>query len=266
MERKKNNRYRNPANDLVDAAERGLKGTVRFVGGSLKREGRKVRDGYRTRGEATATRLAEEQSRDRNLKNKRAHRPGDVVVKEGNRFVLGKDGNWKPVNKPAAAPAPKAAAPKQKPAPVADYKDSTGNLYDGNTGRLKKAAQSPVTSSKVNSPVAPRANMNLAAQNTASPKPQAKAPEKAPEKPMSRGAFDTEAGKALMGSHNPGERAAAPASKEAKVSGDEYGRLKNAFYDADSPRKAAIAAKALQQYRAQMEREKGKNSNSTIVN
>lgn len=260
MERKKNNRYRNPANDLVDAAERGLKGTVRFVGASLKNEGRKIRDGYRTRGERTATRLAEEQSRDRNLKNKRAPRPGDVVVKEGNRFVMGKDGNWKPVNKPAAA-APKAATPKKKPASVADYSVG-GNVYDGNTGRLKKAAQSPVTSSKVNSPVAPRASMNVAAQNTASPKPQAKAP----EKPMSRGAFDTEAGKALMGAHNPGERASAPASKEAKVSGDEYGRLKNAFYDADSPRKAAIAAKALQQYRAQMEREKGKNNNSTIVN
>ena len=263
MDRKKNNRYRNPANDVVDAAERGLKGAVRFVGASLKNEGRKIRDGYRTRGEATATRLAEEQSRDRNLKNKRAPRPGDVVVKEGNRFVLGKDGNWKPVNKPAAAP--KAAAPKQKPAPVADYTVG-GNVYDGNTGRLKKAASSPVTSSKVNSPVAPRASLSLAAQNTASPKPQAKAPEKAPEKPMSRGAFDTEAGKALMGSHNPGERATAPKDSDAKVSGDEYGRLKNAFYDADSPRKAAIAAKALQQYRARMEREKGKPGNSTIVN
>ena len=259
MDRKKNNRYRNPANDVVDAAERGLKGAVRFVGASLKNEGRKIRDGYRTRGEATATRLAEEQSRDRNLKNKRAPRPGDVVVKEGNRFVMGKDGKWKPVNK--IAPAPKAAAPKQKPAPVADYTVG-GNVYDGNTGRLKKAAASPVTSSKVNSPVAPRASLSLAAQNTASPKPQAKAP----EKPMSRGAFDTEAGKALMGSHNPGERSTAPKDSEAKVSGDEYGRLKNAFYDAESPRKAAIAAKALQQYRARMEREKGKNTNSTIVN
>lgn len=262
MDRKKNNRYRNPANDVVDAAERGLKGAVRFVGASLKNEGRKIRDGYRTRGEATATRLAEEQSRDRNLKNKRAPRPGDVVVKEGNRFVMGKDGKWKPVNKPAAAPAaPKAATPKKKPAPVADYTVG-GITYDGSSGRMKKAAPSPVTSSKVNSPVAPRASLSLAAQNTASPKPQAKAP----EKPMSRGAFDTEAGKALMGSHNPGERSTAPKDSDAKVSGDEYGRLKNAFYDADSPRKAAIAAKALQQYRARMEREKGKNTNSTIVN
>ena len=255
MERKKS-RYRNPANDIVDAGERGIKGAVRFVGASLKNEGRKIRDGYRTRGEATATRLAEEQSRDRNLKNKRAPRPGDVVVKEGNRFVMGKDGKWKPVNKPAAA-APKAATPKKKPAPVADYTVG-GNVYDGNTGRLKKAAQSPVTSSKVSSPVAPRASLNVAAQNTASPK--------APEKPLSRGAFDTEAGKALMGSHNPGERSTAPKDSDAKVSGDEYGRLKNAFYDAHSPRKAAIAAKALQQYRAQMEREKGKPGNSTIVN
>ena len=258
MERKKS-RYRNPANDIVDAGERGIKGAVRFVGASLKNEGRKIRDGYRTRGEATATRLAEEQSRDRNLKNKRAPRPGDVVVKEGNRFVMGKDGKWKPVNK--IAPASKAAAPKQKPAPVADYTVG-GITYDGSSGRMKKAAPSPVTSSKVNSPVAPRASLSLAAQNTASPKPQAKAP----EKPMSRGAFDTEAGKALMGAHNPGERATAPKDSEAKVSGDEYGRLKNAFYDADSPRKAAIAAKALQQYRAQMEREKGKPGNSTIVN
>jgi hypothetical protein len=89
---------------------------------------------------------------------------------------------------------------------------------------------------------------------------------KTENKPVSRGAFDTEAGKALMGAHNPGERASAPASKEAKANGDEYSRLKNAFYDAASPRQAAIAAKALQQYRAALEREKGKAGNSTIVN
>ena len=43
----------------------------------------------------------------------------------------------KPETKPADKQAPKPAA---KPANVADYKDTQGNVYNGNTGRLRTAA------------------------------------------------------------------------------------------------------------------------------
>ena len=65
--------------------------------------------------------------------------------KPNNTQRTGQGGKTKPAAKPAA-----------KPANVADYKDGTGNVYDGNSGRLKTAAK---------------------------PKPKATAAPKAPAKP-----------------------------------------------------------------------------------
>jgi hypothetical protein len=64
---------------------------------------------------------------------------------------------------------PTAAKPAAKPANVADYKDAQGNVYDGNTGRLKTAAK-PKSKPKPK-PAAPAA---------AKPKPEA------PSKPVAK--------------------------------------------------------------------------------
>ena len=117
MASKKNNRYRNPANDLVDYVESGVKENLKRIRGAAQRSS----EGWQSAANRTGERLKEETSQDRSSKAKaiRSRLPAP------------------PAPKPTAKPAAKPAA---KPN-VADYKDTQGNVYDGNTGRLKTAAK-----------------------------------------------------------------------------------------------------------------------------
>lgn len=72
------------------------------------------------------------------IKNQLEQMAGPAGGETRTARVSGKD--TRPESQAPAAPKPK---PKPKPKPtanVADYKDTQGNVYDGNTGRLKTAA------------------------------------------------------------------------------------------------------------------------------
>ena len=111
MAPKTTSRYRNPANDIVDIGEASIKNLLRI----LKQSGVSGVKGWQRAGQRTGERLKEDVAKDTSLKAQllRARTP---------------------------APTPAAATPAAKPAPVANYKDAQGNLYNGNTGRLIQAA------------------------------------------------------------------------------------------------------------------------------
>ena len=139
MAPKKNNRYRNPANDIVDAAERAAKRAL----DALKASGRRSIKGAQAASARSAERFKDDVAADNSLRAQllrnrhavaNAPKNGDVTVKEGNTFIF-KDGNW------------------TKPADVKNYKDAQGNLYDGNSGQLIKAA--PAAAPRLTPPVSP---------------------------------------------------------------------------------------------------------------
>jgi hypothetical protein len=149
MAPKKNNRYRNPANDIVDAAERAAKRAL----DALKASGRRSIKGAQAASARSAERFKDDVAADNSLRAQllrnrhavaNAPKNGDVTVKEGNTFTF-KDGKW------------------NKHADVKNYKDAQGNLYDGNSGQLIKAAPTPA---------APLSNAGQRVAPPASPAPQ----------------------------------------------------------------------------------------------
>ena len=125
MAPKKNNRYRNPANDIVDAAERAAKRAL----DALKASGRRSIKGAQAASARSAERFKDDVAADNSLRAQllrnrhavaNAPKNGDVTVKEGNTFTF-KDGKW------------------TKPADVPNYTVG-GNTFDGNTGQLIQSA------------------------------------------------------------------------------------------------------------------------------
>jgi hypothetical protein len=103
-----------------------------------------------------ATRNRKEQERKKKEQERKAAeakrpRPGAGSPARQAELNKYKKAAAKPAPKPAAKPAPKPAA-KPKPT-VADYQDAQGNTYDGNTGRLKAAAQTRPAASADAQPV-----------------------------------------------------------------------------------------------------------------
>ena len=139
MAPKKKNRYHNPANDLVNAGEDIAKRALRALKVSAERNARAIN----AAAGRTQDRLDQDFQNDTSLRAQllrerhavaNAPKNGDVTVKEGNTFIF-KDGNW------------------TKPADVKNYKDAQGNLYDGNSGQLIKAA--PAAAPRLTPPVSP---------------------------------------------------------------------------------------------------------------
>ena len=139
MAPKKKNRYHNPANDLVNAGEDIAKRALRALKVSAERNARAINAATGR----TKDRLDQDFQNDTSLRAQllrerhavaNAPKNGDVTVKEGNTFIF-KDGNW------------------TKPADVKNYKDAQGNLYDGNSGQLIKAA--PAAAPRLTPPVSP---------------------------------------------------------------------------------------------------------------
>lgn len=101
MASKKNNRYRNPANDLVDYVESGAKGTLKRIRDAAQRSA----EGWQSAANGTGERLKEETSKDRSSRAEaiRSRQPTP------------------PAPKPTAKPKPKGMSnipPKESNAPV----------------------------------------------------------------------------------------------------------------------------------------------------
>ena len=107
MASKKNNRYRNPANDLVDYVESGVKENLKRIRGAAQRSS----EGWQSAANRTSERLKEETSNDRSLKAKaiRSRQPAP------------------PAPKPTEKPKPTANVAAQKPKPVPTEQKTTTN-------------------------------------------------------------------------------------------------------------------------------------------
>ena len=125
MAPKKNNRYRNPANDIVDAGENAAKAALRKLkAAAAENAKRRAAAAQRSKDRFKDEIAADNSLRARLLRERHAlanaPKNGDTTVKEGNTFTF-KDGKW------------------TKPADVPNYTVG-GNTFDGNTGQLIQSA------------------------------------------------------------------------------------------------------------------------------
>ena len=141
MASKKSNPRRNFANTIVDAGESTAKKALRKLKAAADENARR----RAAAAQRTKARLKDEIAADNSLRarllrerNALANAPknGDTTVKEGHTFIF-KDGKW------------------VKPASVADYKDSQGNLYSGDTGEMIQAAPLSIAAQRVTPPASP---------------------------------------------------------------------------------------------------------------